>query len=351
VIDTSRPRTPAVLARLTGTTAIVVAVIGWLEFASGQPLSAVVRAVPVGLLLSVNIGAALWLVARPVRRRLAGRHPAAVWAATVVVLAAAAALGTASSSVCLWLMGMWPAASAAFMANVRGTIPVTVIVGISMIARDRARARADAAERLLEAHQLERERAERLAAEAQLAALAARVQPHFLFNTLNSISGLIAESPDHAEALIERLASWLRSSLEPRDSVPIATELQLVTDYLEIQRARHGNRLRYRVSIAPETSGDVPPFALQTLVENSVTHGGRRRREGVEVHIAARCELSTLVVEVADDGPGFDPIEMKAGHGLDLVQRRLQARWGGAAVVELQRQPRGMVVRLRVPTA
>lgn len=333
------------------TTAIVVAVVGWLQFASGQPLSAVARAVPVGVLLSLNIGVCLWLMARPVRRRLASCRPAVSWTAMVVILAVSAALGTALASAWLWLLGVSSSASASFMDNVRGTLPVTVIVGASVIVLDAARARVDAAESLLSAHRLQRERAERLAAEAQLASLAARVQPHFLFNTLNSISGLIPESPERAEALVERLASLLRSSLEPRDSVPIANELQLVADYLEIQRARHGERVRYGVSIAPGTSGDVPPFALQTIVENSVTHVGSRRREGVDVHIAARREASMLVVEVADDGPGFGPLEMKAGHGLDLVQRRLHARWGSSAAIEIERQPHGTVVRLRIPVA
>ena len=179
------------------------------------------------------------------------------------------------------------------------------------------------------------------------------MQPHFLFNTLNSISGLIREYPAQAEAMIEHLSSLLRASLDgqltEKAVVELAEELKLVTDYLEIQRTRLGGRLRYDLAVAPEASGRVPPFSLQTLVENSLKHVAGRRPEGIALRIEVRRDDNRLLLAVVDDGPGFDPDAMKAGHGLDILQRRLRMVFGDAATMEFDRRPGAMTVRLRVP--
>jgi LytS/YehU family sensor histidine kinase len=177
------------------------------------------------------------------------------------------------------------------------------------------------------------------------------VQPHFLFNTLNSISGLIREQPAQAEAMIEHLSSLLRSSLDGKELVDVAQELKLVTDYLEIQRTRLGGRLRYDLAVPPVATGMLPPFSMQTLAENSVKHVAGRRPEGVALRIDVSKDDHRLTVSLTDDGPGFDPDAMTAGHGLDILQRRLRAVFGDAATMEFDRQPGSMTVRLRVPTA
>src|SRR5260370_15757962 len=121
----------------------------------------------------------------------------------------------------------------------------------------------------LRTKELERERALKRATEAQLASLESRIHPHFLFNTLNSISSLIPEDPARAEKLLEQMAALLRFSLDASQSglVPLSRELKIVTDYLEIERARCGDRLRYHFDVAAN-AGDakVPPFACPTLV-------------------------------------------------------------------------------------
>jgi LytS/YehU family sensor histidine kinase len=236
-----------------------------------------------------------------------------------------------------------------FRDNIGGTIPVTIVIGIVSIVLANAKTRLEATQLSLQTQQLERERAEKLAAEAQLASLSSRVQPHFLFNTLNTISGLIREQPSRAEAMIEHLSSLLRSSLDGQEVVPIAQELKLVTDYLEIQRTRLGARLRYDLAVADDAVGMVPPFALQTLVENALKHVAGRRPEGVAVDIRVRREDGRLALGVTDDGPGFDPDAMRAGHGLDILQRRLRAVFGEAATLTFHRQPGSMTVRLLVP--
>src|SRR5258708_31994772 len=158
-----------------------------------------------------------------------------------------AAAGTAAVYTVPFLVGVIPVRFIAigFRENIASTVPVTIVMGIAMILIGTTNARIEATELSLRTQQLERERAEKLAAEAQLASLSSRVQPHFLFNTLNSIAGLIREQPAQAEAMIEHLSSLLRSSLDGKELVDLAQELRLATDYLEIQRTRVGGQLRY----------------------------------------------------------------------------------------------------------
>jgi LytS/YehU family sensor histidine kinase len=262
-----------------------------------------------------------------------------------------AAAGTAAVGTVPFLVGVIPASfiTIFFRENIVGTVPVTIVIGITMILVGTTKARIEATELSLRTQQLERERAEKLAAEAQLASLSSRVQPHFLFNTLNSISGLIREQPAQAEAMIEHLSSLLRSSLDGKELVDLAQELKLVADYLEIQRTRLGGRLRYDLAVAPDASGKLPPFSLQTLVENSLKHVAGRRPDGIAMRIEVRRDDHGLSLAVTDDGPGFDPDAMRAGHGLDILQRRLRGVFGDAATLEFDRRPRSMTVRLRVP--
>ena len=141
----------------------------------------------------------------------------------------------------------------------------------------------------------ERDEAEarRIAAEAQLASLESRVQPHFLFNTLNSIAALVHEDPAGAERMTTQLASLMRSSLDGQSAalVPLAGELRVVRDYLEIERVRFGDRLRYRIDadgVGPTAL--VPRLSLQTLVENSVKYAVSPRREGGSICLRARTQ-------------------------------------------------------------
>jgi two-component system sensor histidine kinase AlgZ len=162
------------------------------------------------------------------------------------------------------------------------------------------RARADKIERA--------ERAQRqLALEAQLQALQARTNPHFFFNSINTVACLIQENPELAERTLERIADIVRYALEssPMREVTLAEELAIVRDYLEVQTARFGERLRWSVELVPAAAGAlVPPLIIQPLVENAVLHGIASRPEGGQVEICARREGSAVRIEVRDDGPG-----------------------------------------------
>ena len=162
------------------------------------------------------------------------------------------------------------------------------------------RARADKIERA--------ERAQRqLALEAQLQALQARTNPHFFFNSINTVACLISEDPVLAERTLERIADIVRYALEssPTREVALARELAIVRDYLEVQAARFGARLRWSVELAPDAAGAlVPPLIVQPLVENAVLHGVASRTQGGEVEVRAYRVDDVVRIEVRDDGPG-----------------------------------------------
>lgn len=155
------------------------------------------------------------------------------------------------------------------------------------------------------------ERAERvqrqLALEAQLAALQARTNPHFFFNSINTVACLIPENPELAERTLERIADIVRYALEtsPAREVPLSRELAIVRDYLEVQSARFGARLRWTIELSEAAAGAlVPPLIVQPLVENAVLHGVGERKQGGEVEVAARRDGDTIQIDVRDDGPG-----------------------------------------------
>jgi LytS/YehU family sensor histidine kinase len=200
--------------------------------------------------------------------------------------------------------------------------------------------------------EIERERALKLATEAQLASLESRIHPHFLFNVLNTISSLIPEDPQRAERLVEQMAALLRFSLDANQSglVPLASELKIVTDYLEIEKARFGERLRYQIEVAGELNGAVvPPLSVQTLVENSVKHAIAPNRSGGEIRVTGARENGFLRVEVSDSGPAFRLEKVEAGRGLDNLKGRLAALFGGRAALTLERQNGCNSMKLSIP--
>src|SRR5262249_19590060 len=126
-------------------------------------------------------------------------------------------------------------------------------------------------------------------------------------------------------------------------------EIKLVCDYLEIQKTRLGDRLRFEISAQPGIRATVPPFSVQTLVENALKHVAGKRPEGVTLQIRASRFEGDVIVFVTDDGPGFDAGSTKAGSGLDNLQARLRAIYRDRTALEFLREPGRMTVRMRVP--
>jgi signal transduction histidine kinase len=196
-----------------------------------------------------------------------------------------------------------------------------------------------------------------LAATAQLAALRAQINPHFLFNSLNSIAQLIHVDPAKAEACVERLAEIFRYLLNraEQDFVPLSEELQMTNAYLEIERARFEERLRVETSVDPSALRQmIPNLVLQPLVENAVKHGLSRKVGPGTLRIAARLEGEILTLVVGDDGLGMSSAVLadvfERGVGLRNLRARLQRLYGPSHLPEITSSPgAGTRVELRLP--
>jgi signal transduction histidine kinase len=232
------------------------------------------------------------------------------------------------------------------------SIYFTVIFGLSGTVVTRLRGRLAVTTVALRTKERDEAEARRLAAEAQLASLDARVDPHFLFNTLNSIAALVRDRPADAERVIEQLSSLMRSSLDRRASslVPLEEELALVRSYLEIERVRFGERLRFQIEPASRhSSALVPRLSLQTLAENCVKYAVSPSREGAAVAVRADAAGARLHVSVEDDGPGFDASCLSDGHGLQLLKSRLAMTFGDQASLHIDSKPGRTIVALDLP--
>jgi LytS/YehU family sensor histidine kinase len=242
---------------------------------------------------------------------------------------------------------------ATWMAGaLRVSIIITLIFGIFTTVAESLRSRLQEATLALRTKERDEAEARRLTAEAQLASIESRVQPHFLFNTLNSIAALVHDDPAGAERMTGQLAALLRSSLDSTATplVPLDDELRVVRAYLDIERVRFGDRLRYSVDL-PDGAGRklVPRLALQTLVENSVKFAVSPRREGASIAVRAKKHDGRLALSVEDDGPGFDPRTRPAGHGLDLLAGRLAMLFGDRAALDVDSRPGRTVVTIEMP--
>ncbi len=301
------------------------------------PIAELARNFGVAFLFACCIAPLLGVVMPRLAPRIWCRVPFPLnWAALLSVMAVLALVGTVVAVALLAAVGVvhpghfvgW------FVGSVRVSVVVTLTVGI-----------------FITGYELMRARLAQTAAEAQLASLEARVQPHFLFNTLNSIAALIHDDPAGAERMTTQLASLMRASLAaPGAVVPLADELALVRDYLAIERVRFGDRLRYAVR-GDERAGDavVPRLALQTLVENSVKYAVTPRRDGAAIAITVADGDGRLRIRVEDDGPGFDARVLPAGHGLALLRARLSMLYGDRAGLEIESGPGRTSVALRMP--
>ncbi len=199
---------------------------------------------------------------------------------------------------------------------------------------------------------LEREREMvRQTAQAEMAALRAQINPHFLFNALNTVAALIRDRPDEAESTVEHLAGLFRDVLTAsgQASVALRDEMRLVRRYLHVEQARFGEALAVDVDVADDVAGvPVPAFAVQTLVENAVKHGVERKRGGGSVTVRARGAAGALEVVVEDTGVGLVP-GTPYGVGLQNVADRLHLLYGDRSTLDVQRTGTGTSAVLRLP--
>lgn len=192
--------------------------------------------------------------------------------------------------------------------------------------------------------------------ETELKALKHQLNPHFLFNTLNTIAVLVREARnDQAVGLIARLSALLRQSLDHSrvQTVTLRQELDFLGSYLEIQQARFGERLKYTAQAEPDAlRAVIPNLILQPLVENAIMHGIAQKSEPGHVRIAARVHDGKLEVEVSDDGPGLNTGKgrVREGIGLSNTRERLERHFGSRQQMVLKSERgRGVTVSLVLP--
>ncbi|HEX3479603.1 MAG TPA: histidine kinase [Kofleriaceae bacterium] len=328
---------PRALVRWFAVCVLVGVVVGALQSAQRRAtLTQFATISAISVLYASTIGLPAMLVFRRFRG-LSGQPGARRWLLHLAILLAITAAGALVAGLVLvaigrsTLAGLWSSYVQGFEIALAVSAPLT----LGATAFFTLRARLARTEASLHAKELDHQRALALAAEARLASLESRVRPHFLFNALNSAIALIPEDPRRAEQLLERLAGLLRFSLDAAPAlVPLGEEIRVVTDYLEIERVRFGERLRFAIDIPDELLGAmIPAFAVQTVVENSVKYAVSAHGSGAHIAVSARRDGGRLRLEITDDGPGFTgPIWLR-GHGLDGLRARLDALYGPAARV------------------
>ena len=201
------------------------------------------------------------------------------------------------------------------------------------------------------------ERAETLRLRAELSALRARLDPHFLFNVLQTLGALAAEQPTKTHAALEHLSGLLRRRIDAGadsdDSVSFANELADARQYLALERLRVGDRLATTEDVDPATLPLVmPKFMLQPLVENAIRHGLAPRAEGGRLTIQTRVNGTHWTLSVIDDGTGADPSRFEGGSsvGIPVLRDRLRLRFGGDAGLAVNTAPgAGCSVTVRLP--
>jgi signal transduction histidine kinase len=301
-----------------------------------------------GLAISSAIFALYWLDRRGVHPRLEKVSPDWLRLGLEMtsqlldhVVGAVAAL-----LVCSRIFGFEVVPSAAWIAVAAMVIAFPIIHGTEMALRFL---------RQVQEKERQEEQLKALATEAELKALKAQINPHFLFNTLNTIAELIHADSERAEATVERLAEMFRYVLNGsgRGLVPLEEELAFLDDYLEIERARFDDRLRVAREIAPEALDLLmPSLVLQPLVENAVRHG--LGADGcIDLGIDIRIDGKQAVIAISDQGPGI-PARYKVGegpgHGLYNVDQRLRKTYGEEYGLQISaNQPQGTIVILRIP--
>lgn len=270
------------------------------------------------------------------------------WAGGALVaagIAAGALLGTRiAGAIGAWLG--WTAPQSAWL-QWRQTLLVTLIAGVVASFYFYAQTRSAYLQRKMgEAH--------RLAHEARLKLLESQLEPHMLFNTLANLRALIAADPPRAQAMLDHIIGYLRSTLDASRAAThtLQAEFDRLHDYLELMAVRMGERLQYSLLLPRELAQlPVPALLLQPLVENSIRHGLEPKVDGGHLLVSARREGGWLVLQVEDTGLGEAP-PAPAGHGFGLAQvrERLAALYAGRAAVELEAVPgTGATATIRLP--
>lgn len=339
-----------VLADLAGCAAVAfVLTVIFLPYWDDKSFINIAMAFVYLLVISMGMGFSVKCMYLYVHPRLARRWPGS-WRGFVLhalmVMGGVAAGGEFAIRVIRWMSGGHAGIDRGAVFQIG--LVVSAVITVITISYDRMKERARQGE-------LREQEARQQALRAQLEALQARTQPHFFFNSLNTVASLIGENPELAERALEKLSGLFRYTLASADTswVRLEEELQAVRAYLEVEGLRFGDRLRSSVEAEPETLLTmVPPLILQPLVENAVLHGVGSRRGG-RVEVRASRQGPDLVLRVLDDGPGPEGSQHRGtGTALVTLRERLRLAYGDTAALRAQRvngDAGGYEVELRLP--
>jgi len=305
----------------------------------------------------------VWVLATPLVLRLCrrfpplGLRPVSTW---FIHLGACATIGMVSAAwEALLVQLLNPMlripAPGPFRTLWRETLVEEVLLNLSLYAALLAISYVlESKERLIR-QQIETARLNEQFSKAQLDALRRQIEPHFLFNALHAIAGLVRENQnDSAVTMIARLSEFLRKVVDTSDrhEVPLGEEVQFLQKYLEIQKVRFADRLQLKVEIPEELlTAQVPSLILQPIVENSIKHGIAKELRGGWIHVTASRSDGRLTLLVYNDGPGL-PVEWESvqpGIGIANLRSRLRAMFGEAFEVRLRNQASGVEVLISVP--
>lgn len=307
---------------------------------------------PRWLLLAATLPLALRLASRPSLRPMRGR-------AVAMHVALFLLISISHAVVVAWTIGLANPVSLLFSwpARIQRAFYSSMPIMVSMYGAVLAAAWALAEARERERRSLRASQLEAMLQTARLAALRAKLQPHFLYNTLHGIAALVADlRPAHAVTAIEQLSELLHASLrdDGRDVVAVREEVALAERYLALQQMRFGERLTYELVVSPGVAEcPVPVLLLQPLVENAVVHGLDAGQERLRVTIHAVATADGVELRVENDGPPLDPSATESdgpGVGLAATRARLTTAYGGAASLRLlAREGGGATVRVVLP--
>jgi hypothetical protein len=305
-----------------------------------------------------------WVFATPLVLRLADRYPPAQWkrlSTWAVHLVACGSIGLVYAAwIAFWeeLLNPWastpgpePFAQLWMHKFYGGLLSHLVLYGMVLLVK-----RALDAREQLALQQTETARLNEQLSKAQLSALRRQIEPHFLFNTLNAIAGLVREKRnDAAVSMIVGLSDFLRRVVDDSDrqQVPLGEELEFTQKYLDIQKVRFAERLQFSVDVPQELlPAQVPSLILQPMVENAVKHGIAQRVQGGAIRITASRSNGTLTMRVYNDGPSL-PVgweTSQSGIGITNVRTRLQSLYGDQFELSMRDQkPGGVEASVSVP--